>query len=200
MKDIKGLEYLKVKKMKVKVKKLRKDAVLPSKAHPTDAGFDLTAVSRVFDAEGNVTYGFGLAFEIPEGYVGLIFPRSSICRKDLALSNAVAVIDAHYRGEVTAKFKPTLSVATDKRIGKDEFDWYGTDDIDFGDSFVSFNGRKKCYPDVTQDCAPFPPRFYAVGERIAQMIIMPIPQIEFEEADELSSTDRGANGYGSTGR
>ena len=186
--------------MKVRVKKLREDAVLPSKAHPTDAGFDLTAISRVFDAEGNVTYGFGLAFEIPEGYVGLIFPRSSICRKDLALSNAVAVIDAHYRGEVTAKFKPTLTVATGRGVGNDETDWYGIDQTEWDDSFVTFYGRKNCYPDVPQGCTPFSPRLYEVGERIAQMIIMPIPQIEFEEADDLSETDRGANGYGSTGR
>ena len=186
--------------MKVKVKKLREDAVLPSKAHPTDAGFDLTAVSREFDAEGNVTYGFGLAFEIPEGYVGLIFPRSSICRKDLALSNAVAVIDAHYRGEVTAKFKPTLVVASNKEVGKDEADWYGIDEAEWDDNFVTFYGRQDCYPDVPQGYAPFPPRLYEVGERIAQMIIMPIPQIEFEETDDLSETDRGANGYGSTGR
>jgi len=186
--------------MKVKVKKLRKDAVLPSKAHLTDAGFDLTAVSRVFDAEGNVTYGFGLAFEIPEGYVGLIFPRSSICKKDLALSNAVGVIDSHYRGEVTAKFKPTLTIATNASIGEDEFDWYGTDDTEWGESFVSFNGRQRCYPDIPMDCAPFPPRFYEIGDRIAQMIIIPIPQVELEEAEGLSETDRGCGGYGSTGK
>lgn len=186
--------------MKVKVKKLHELAVLPSKAHPTDAGFDLTAVSRVFDAEGNVTYGFGLAFEIPEGYVGLIFPRSSICRKDLALSNAVGVIDAHYRGEVTAKFKPTLEVASNKKFGNDETDWYGIDETEWDDNFVTFSGRQDCYPDVPQGCTPFPPRLYEVGERVAQMIIMPIPQIEFEEATVLSETERGSNGYGSTGK
>lgn len=186
--------------MKVKVKKLREDAVLPSKAHATDAGFDLTAVSRVFDAEGNVTYGFGLAFEIPEGYVGLIFPRSSICRKDLALSNAVGVIDSHYRGEVSAKFKPTLIVASNKDVGIDETDWYGIDETTWDDQFVTFYGRQRCYPDVSPKGIPFPPRLYEVGERIAQMIIMPIPQVELEETDELSETDRGCGGYGSTGK
>ena len=130
----------------------------------------------------------------------MIFPRSSICRKDLALSNAVAVIDSHYRGEVTAKFKPTLLVANDRKVGNDETDWYGIDQTEWDDSFVTFYGRKDCYPDVPKGCKPFPPRLYEVGERIAQMIIMPIPQIEFEEADDLSETDRGANGYGSTGR
>ncbi len=56
-----------------------------------DAGMDLTATSRHFDAEGNVVYGTGLAFEIPEGHVGLIFPRSSNAKKDLILTNSVGV-------------------------------------------------------------------------------------------------------------
>ena len=55
---------------------------------------DLTAVSREIDDYGNISYGTGLAFEIPEGYTGLIFPRSSICKKQLVLSNSVGVIDS----------------------------------------------------------------------------------------------------------
>lgn len=92
--------------MVVKVKKLVPDAVLPKKAHGSDAGYDLVAVSREVDEDGAVVYGTGLAFEIPEGYVGLVFPRSSVAKKDLILSNCVGVIDAGYRGEVMAKFRP----------------------------------------------------------------------------------------------
>ncbi len=140
---------------KVKIKKLHPDAVIPTKAYPTDAGFDLTAVWSGWDNIHKVfEYGFGLSFEIPEGYVGLIFPRSSIYRKDLFLTNCVGVIDAHYRGEVTAKFKSTTG-----RI----------------------------------------PDSYNVGERVAQLVIMPIPQVAFVETDKLSETDRGSGGYGSTG-
>ncbi len=184
--------------MKVKIKKLDADAVIPRKAHPTDAGFDLVATSRVFDDEGNIVYGTGLAFEIPEGYVGLVFPRSSICHKDLSLSNAVGVIDSGYRGEVMAKFKPTLIVASDV-ISNDKYDYRGTVEKEWGEQIVTFHGRAANYPDVHEGCLPHPPRHYEVGERIAQLVILPFPQVEFEEAEELSETERGTGGYGSTG-
>lgn len=80
--------------MEVKIKKLCETAVIPSYAKPGDAGMDLVATSRVFDKYGNVEYGTGLAMEIPEGYVGFIFPRSSISKQDLSLANAVGVIDS----------------------------------------------------------------------------------------------------------
>lgn len=151
--------------MEVKIKKLHKDAVIPKYAKPGDAGMDLTAVSRYLDKYGNICYGTGLAFEIPEGYVGLIFPRSSICKEQLLLSNAVGVIDSGFRGEVSFKFKP--SVAFDK----------------LGDLT-----SKLLYS------------AYKIGDRIGQIIIMPYPQIEFIEVEELSETERGTNGYGSTGK
>ena len=92
--------------MQVKVKKLSENAVVPMYGKPGDAGQDLVCVSRHFDADGNAVYGTGLAFEIPEGYVGLIFPRSSNAKKDLMLTNSVGVVDSGYRGEVMFKFKP----------------------------------------------------------------------------------------------
>lgn len=89
--------------MNVKVKKLHSMAVIPQYAHDTDAGLDLTCVETKL--EGNLLEcDTGLAFEIPEGYVGLLFPRSSVCKKDLALTNAVGVIDSGYRGPVKMKF------------------------------------------------------------------------------------------------
>ena len=69
----------------VKIKKLHLDAVIPSYAKAGDAGMDLTAISREKDANGNITYGTGLAIEIPEGFVGLIFPRSSNSKKTCIL-------------------------------------------------------------------------------------------------------------------
>ena len=94
--------------MEIKVKKLRPDAVIPKKAHESDAAYDLTAVSRSFDDYGNVVYGFGLALDIPEGYAGFSYPRSSICKYDLALTNCVGIVDCSYRGEITTKFKPAF--------------------------------------------------------------------------------------------
>ena len=105
-----------MKNLKVKIKKLHKDAVIPSYAHSTDCGLDLTAVSKTYDEYGNVVYGFGLAFEIPEGYAGFIFPRSSNHKSGLLLTNSVGVIDSGFRGEVTAKF-----AANDKMIRPRKF-------------------------------------------------------------------------------
>ena len=80
--------------MEVKIKKVTKSALLPTKAHATDAGYDLYADSIMYDGDGNTVYGTGIAVEIPEGYVGLVFPRSSIAKKSQLLSNSVGVIDS----------------------------------------------------------------------------------------------------------
>jgi dUTP pyrophosphatase len=81
--------------MQVKVKKMHAEAVIPSYAKSGDAGLDLTAVSEEWNEDNSmVTYGTGLSIEIPEGYVGLLFPRSSVCKTSLNLSNSVGVIDS----------------------------------------------------------------------------------------------------------
>lgn len=157
--------------MRVKIKKLHPDAVIPAYAKAGDAGMDLTAVSVKIDEYGNICYGTGLAFEIPEGYVGLVFPRSSNCKKDIILTNCVGVIDSGYRGEVSFKYKPMLNHAL--LVYENDGD-YAT-----------------CH---TTDCSMF-----KKGERVGQIIIMPYPQIEFEEVQELSETERGTKGYGSSG-
>lgn len=160
--------------MEVKIKKLHKDAVIPKYAKPGDAGMDLTAVSMKIDEYGNICYGIGLAFEIPEGYVGLVFPRSSIYKKGIVLSNSVGVIDSGYRGEVSFKFKPNP---------------YMTCFAEQGTESATYTRE----PGLNRDT-------YKLGDRIGQIIIMPYPQIEFVEVDELSETERGTRGYGSSGR
>ena len=145
--------------MKVNVKKLDSNAVLPTYSRHGDAGMDLTATSKSYDEHGNVCYGTSLAFEIQHGYVGLLFPRSSNTKKDLILGNSVGVLDSGYRGEVVLKFRPVMPLERD---------------IEFG------------------------PREYEIGDRIGQIIIMPYPQVEFNLVDELSTTDRGVGGFGST--
>jgi dUTP pyrophosphatase len=156
--------------MKVKIKKLHKDSVLPSYAKYGDAGMDLTAVSKSVDYDGNSVYGIGLAFEIPFGYVGYIFPRSSNSKTNLRLTNSVGVIDSGYRGEVMVKFR--------------------------NDNFANCNYTLK--NDIVMGTLGLP-KEYDIGDRVAQLIIMPIPTIEFEEVNELNETERGTNGYGSTG-
>ena len=90
--------------MKVKMKKLHPNAVKPKYAKESDAGMDLVATEIISNTTFQVTYGIGLAIEIPDGMVGLIFPRSSIRNTELILSNSVGVIDAGYRGELQATF------------------------------------------------------------------------------------------------
>lgn len=94
--------------MDVKIKKIHPNSVIPQYAKSGDAGLDLTAVSEKIVEESGyayIEYDTGLAFEIPEGYVGLIFPRSSISNTGMILSNCVGVLDSGYRGAVKFRFK-----------------------------------------------------------------------------------------------
>lgn len=137
-------------KLKVKFKKLYVDAVTPSYAKDGDAGLDLTATHMTFD-ENFIEYGTGIAVEIPEGYVGLVFPRSSVSkRENFYLKNSVGVIDSGFREEIKLRFNKSEE-------------------------------------------------HYGAGEKIGQLIILPYPTIYLEEVEELSSTDRGQGGFGSTG-
>lgn len=169
--------------MEVKVKKLNENAVIGQYAKPGDAGIDLVATSRIFDKYGNVTYGTGLAFEIPEGYVGLLFARSSISKYDLSLANAVGCIDSGFRGEVMFKFKPTLAFTEEVEEDEEDIDTESYDN-------VQIPGNVDHLVENT---------IYEIGDRIGQIIIMPYPQITLVESDTLSDTERGEGGFGSTG-
>lgn len=166
--------------MKVKIKKLHKDAIVPSYAKPGDAGLDLTAVSISFDEDGNTVFGTGLAFAIPKGYVGLVFPRSSNAKTNMYLTNSVGVIDSGYRGEVTLKYKTAHNTANFLKLW-----WY------------KYVLKRKGYQ-PTIECITNNP--YKVGDRVGQIIILPYPSIEFEETKTLSRTKRGTGGYGSSGK
>ena len=147
--------------MEVKIKKLYGDAVIPAYAHETDAGMDLVAINYKYDETTDChIYGTGIAVEIPEGYVGLVYPRSSNRKTDAYMTNHVGVIDSGYRGEIMVSFK-----LRDYKV--------------------------KEFPYL------FKP--YEVGDKIAQLIIVPYPKIEFKVVDELSTTERGEGGHGSTG-
>lgn len=140
--------------MQIKIKKLHKDAKIPRYAKPGDAGMDLFVTERSVLDMNHWEYKFGIAMEIPKGYVGLIFPRSSVYKTGLSLSNCVGILDSGYRGEIKAVFNMTV-----------------------------------------HGCTP-----YGYGDRAAQIIIMPYPEVEFEEVEELSETERGSGGFGSSGK
>ena len=163
--------------MDLKIKLLEPKAVMPKYAHITDAGFDLTAISKetIYDHDiVNVTYGTGIAVEIPAGYVGLIFPRSSIHKQNLSLSNCVGVIDSGYRGEIKFIFRYTERSKDISFLFNQETHKLPTD-IDF--SFT-----------------------YNVGDRIGQMVIVPYMHCKLKKVDTLNESDRGEGGFGSTGK
>lgn len=142
--------------MEIKFKKLEPAAVTPTYAYNGDACMDLTSIGiDEVEDEGikYVVHRFGLSFEIPDNFVMLIFPRSSISRTNLILSNSVGVIDSGYRGEVSVRFKYTVDV----------------------------------------DGAP-----YKVGDKVAQFLIVPYPKLELKEVEQLSNTERGIGGFGSS--
>ena len=122
--------------MDLKYKKLDKRAVVPYKKFDVDAGFDLTAI-WMEDTPKFTVYGTGLAFEIPPGYVGFMFPRSSVTNQDYMLKNAVGVIDASYRGEIMCRFfKAHHDMVVEDRSPKE--DWSGEDYvlIDFAPAHI----------------------------------------------------------------
>lgn len=169
----------------LKLKKLYKDVPTPKYATDGSAGIDLTAMSRFYDKNGNVCYGTGIAVEIPQGYVGLLFPRSSITKKDIFVKNSVGVIDSDYRGEIMLKCAPCLGYGNLFSIDKNEDFRYGiSTDQDY---FENIN-----YTDYYHEN-------YNIGDKCCQLVIIPIPKVVIHLVDELSETERGIGGYGHTG-
>lgn len=160
--------------MLVNIKKLLPEAVIPTYAKPGDAGMDLIATSINNDNDDYIEYGTGLAIEIPDGYVGLIFPRSSNSKKDLLLCNSVGVIDSGYRGEIKLRYKRIINPSLEK-----------------------LNIEKSIF---TPPSLYLTIDHYEVGDKVGQIMILPIPFVEFVEANELSKTERGDGGFGSTGK
>jgi len=142
-----------LEKVKIKVKKLHHDAILPSYAHPGDAGLDLFSVEDMIVKAGErVLVSTGISIELPEGYVSLIWDKSGLAAKN-GLKTMGGVIEHSYRGEY---------------------------------KIILFNTSKEDY-------------FIKKGSKIAQLLIQPITTAEVEEVQELSETQRGAKGFGSTG-
>ena len=150
--------------MKVRIKKLHHEAVIPKYALEGDAGMDLTATSARIDETYNfIEYGTGIAIQIPKNHVGLLIPRSSVSKTNMILANSCGVIDSNFTGEIKVRFH-------DFELSKNDGKFYAGE------------------------------YSYEVGDRIAQLLILPYPQIQFEEVNELTETVRGSGGFGSTNK
>ena len=157
--------------MELKITKLHPNAILPSFAHEGDAGMDLY-VHRVIEETANqITYGLGIAVKIPDNHAGLIFPRSSIRKYDLMLSNSVGVIDSGYIGELQVTFNKTQA------------------------SYIA------CYDGPASIPSQDFHKLYDIDERCCQLVVLPLARFDIKEVDSLSNitTTRGEGGFGSTG-
>lgn len=166
--------------MRIRFKKLHEDAVAPRQSREGDAAWDLVAVTKTTEKKF-IEYGTGIAVAIPEDHVGLLFPRSSVSNYDVSLANCVGVIDHNYRGEIKLRFKGIVRIL--------DYDWVHKSVAFFTDTFVGKNLRRQA------DFSTYEP-----GDKVGQLIIIPRPFLEFEEAEELDETNRGADGFGSSGK
>lgn len=174
------------RKLIVKVKKVHKDAVIPKYATVGAGAFDLVAVEDVFILPGEIAkIPLGLAFEIPEGFGLFVIMRSGTGFKTrLRQSNKIGLIDSDYRGEVSMLFDNVNDPTPLPRWGDSTYQ-----------TMLTIEGKR-----VASD-AGFDRNTYIIrkGDRVAQGYIIPLPQVEFEESDELSETERGDGGFGHTG-
>lgn len=147
------------KNMKVKIKKLHPDAVIPTYATLGSSGFDLYAVEDVYLSLGETQLvKTGLSFDVGFGYEIQVRPRSGLSLKTgLRISNSPGTIDADFRGEVCV-------IMTLQQNGHG-----GT----------GYKIKK--------------------GDRIAQGVICPVVQADFEVVEELEDTYRGSGGFGHSG-
>lgn len=160
--------------MFINIKKLHPDAKIPVYSTQGAAGMDVTAVSKTV-TDDYIEYGTGLAFEVPEGYVMLIFPRSSVSKYDLILANSVGILDSDYRGELKLRFNRNYRIVSD-----------------------NYEGTCDNVSTTTSNTYALAEKQYEIGERVGQIMILPYPMVCFEEVDELSETNRGVGGFGST--
>lgn len=177
------------KKVVVKIKKLVDNAVIPFYSHEGDMGMDLVATSMEYDVKHDyIVYHTGIAVELPKGYGMALFPRSSNRDTDAYMTNHVGIIDSGYRGEVLACFKNRTSSYSIQLFNKAVFAI---------NSILSRLGLKNLQVPFNAKGLEFP---YHPGDKIGQVVILPYPTVEFKEVDELSPSERGENGHGSTGK
>ena len=168
----------------MKVKKMHPDAVIPKYAQQGDSGFDLVAIEDVIIEPGETKLiKTGLAFDIPEGFEIQVRPRSGITLKT-KLRVQLGTIDSNYRGEV--------GVIVDNIAIKSGLCGSTIDMVDGSVTSIYDESMRQLKAETYT---------YLIrkGDRIAQGILAPVAITEFEEVDKLSDSERGSNGYGSTG-
>lgn len=166
--------------MKINFKKLSDTAITPKKANYNDAGFDLYADEDVTLAYGETkAIATNIALELPDGYMADVRPRSGLTR-DTALRVHYGTVDAGYRGGIGI-------------ICENVDNLYKIQTID-----------NKLHAVITGDQDAILTYNTAIeikrGDKIAQLVIQKIPDVQLVEADELNDTVRGAGGFGSTGK
>lgn len=166
--------------IKVKIKRIREEVALPEYKSALASGFDLAAAEDVIVKPGKtVLVPTGIAVEIPAGYELQIRPRSGISKRTkLRLPNAPGTVDADYRGEVGVLVENIMPPTQAS-----------------GTVLIGVDGQLI----ETKDLYPVGTYLIRRGDRIAQGVIVPVVRAEFVEVDELSETERGAGGFGSTG-
>jgi dUTP pyrophosphatase len=193
--------------MNVRIKRLHKDAVIPRYAKPGDSGFDLVAVEDVIIAPGETQLvPTGLAFEIPEGYELLVRPRSGVSlRTKLRVANPPGTIDAGFRGEVKVIIdniaQPRYLFSIGCAQTTQEYATLDNEKVptEIVDTYVYTYGNNDHTEKVPLK-VPVGTYLIRKGDRIAQGVIAPVIRATFEETDgDLTETERGAGGFGSTG-
>lgn len=177
------------------IKMLDNGATKPSYAHPGDAAMDIVATDLEYDPyTDNFIYHTGLYLESKKGIAVLVLPRSSLTNKSAYLPNSMGLIDtATYRGEILVKFKNRIPTSILKdNIAFTRFasrPWYKR-------LFASYNKiREGVEEQITwQQLAP-----YKIGDRVAQMFVVSLPEMKIRLSKKLSETTRGEGGFGSTG-
>ena len=180
----------------VKFKKLDERAVIPTYAHDGDVGMDLTAIDVEYNSKYDCyIYQTGLAFETDKHYGIFLFPRSSNRKTEAYICNHVGIADsAIYRGEILICYKNRTSLrqyALESRM------------IEFFNAVEDGKMLKeaaKLSVKGWNDCVFNPMLFapYKVGDRVAQMVVLPYPNVKLSERAELTETERGDKGFGST--
>lgn len=191
-------EAIGINKLNVKFKKLDERAVIPTYAHEGDVGMDLTAIEVEYNSDMDCyLYHTGLAFETDKHYGIFLFPRSSNRNTEAYLCNHVGIADsAIYRGEIIFCFKNRTSLRQNAFEGRMIEFWNAIED---GKSIEDATGESvHGWMEAMKNPMLFAP--YKVGDRIGQMVVLPYPDVNLEEAEKLSNTDRGDGGFGSTNK
>lgn len=209
-------EIIERQTLNIKLKKLDDRAVIPTYAHNGDVGMDLTAIDVEYDEKKDLyIYHTGLAFESDFNVGQFLFPRSSNCKTDCYLTNSVGIADsAIYRGEIQFRFKNRDSLnmykelkgqeaynnALFKGLAKYSYTLKPFQQVLFSAMDEAAKQRQMVVNEIENNARELKYAPYNVGDKIGQMVFMHHPTVNIDVVEELSETERGDGGFGSTGK